>query len=149
MADGRIAAQDRRSGVHDHMADPVRMALDALAQKSDKEYKLKPFMRGCDCSFSGLENKAKELFNKGEKKEDIATYCFDYIKHALDSMTKAIIEKYGERPLLFSGGVMSNTIIRKYITERYNAFFASPVFSSDNAAGIALLASVRNENNGQ
>lgn len=138
-----------RIGVMLGLDFPAGMALDALAQKSDKEYKLKPFMRGCDCSFSGLENKAKDLFNKGEKKEDIAKYCFDYIKHALDSMTKAIIEQYGELPLLFSGGVMSNTIINKFITERYNAFFASPVFSSDNAAGIALLASVRNEKNGQ
>ncbi|MBR5773909.1 MAG: peptidase M22 [Clostridia bacterium] len=138
-----------RIGVMLGLKFPAGMALDALAQQSDKEYKIRPFMKGCDCSFSGLENKAKDLFNKGEKKEDIAKYCFDYIKCALDSMTRAIIEKYGERPLLFSGGVMSNTIIKKYITERYNAFFASPVFSSDNAAGIALLASVRNENNGQ
>ena len=138
-----------RIGVMLGLDFPAGMALDALAQKSDNEYKLKPFMRGCDCSFSGLENKAKDLFNKGEKKEDIAKYCFDYIKYALDSMTKAIIEQYGELPLLFSGGVMSNTIINKFITERYNAFFASPVFSSDNAAGIALLASVRNEENGQ
>lgn len=138
-----------RIGVMLGLDFPAGMALDALAQRSEKEYKLKPYMRGCDCSFSGLENKAKDLFNKGEKKEDIAKYCFDYIKSALDLMTGAIIEQYGRLPLLFSGGVMSNTIIKKHMTEKYDAFFASPVFSSDNAAGIALLASVRNEKNGQ
>lgn len=138
-----------RIGVMLGLDFPAGMALDRLAQLSDKEYKLKPFMRGCDCSFSGLENKAKDLFDKGEKKEDIAKYCFDYIKSALDGMTRAIIEQYGELPLLFSGGVMSNTIINKFITGKYNAFFASPVFSSDNAAGIAILAAVRNEKNGQ
>ena len=138
-----------RIGVMLGLDFPAGAALDVLAQSSDKEYKLKPFMRDCDCSFSGLENRAKDLFNKGEKKEDIAKYCFDYIKYALDSMTRAIIERYGELPLLFSGGVMSNTIINKFITERYNAFFASPIFSSDNAAGIAILASVRDEKNGR
>jgi len=60
-----------RTGVMLGLDFPAGMALDALAQKSDKEYKIKPFMRGCDCSFSGLENKTRELFNKGEKKEDI------------------------------------------------------------------------------
>ncbi|MBR5273149.1 MAG: peptidase M22 [Clostridia bacterium] len=138
-----------RIGVMLGLDFPAGAALDRLAQQSDKEYKLKPFMRGCDCSFSGLENKAKDLFNKDEKKEDIAKYCFDYIKYALDGMTKAIIEKYGELPLLFSGGVMSNSIINKFITDKYNAYFAKPIFSSDNAAGIAILAAIRNENNEQ
>jgi tRNA A37 threonylcarbamoyltransferase TsaD len=35
---------------------------------------------------------------------------------------------------------MSNSIIREIITSRFNASFAEPEFSCDNAAGIALLA---------
>ena len=34
---------------------------------------------------------------------------------------------------------MSCASIRAYFEKKYGAFFASPQFSSDNAAGIALL----------
>ena len=43
-------------------------------------------------------------------------------------------------PLVYAGGVMSNSIIRKHFEERYGAFFAEPKFSSDNASGVAILA---------
>ena len=49
-------------------------------------------------------------------------------------------EKYGGLPMIFSGGVMSNSIIRKEFEEKLGAGFAEPEFSADNAAGIALLA---------
>ena len=49
------------------------------------------------------------------------------------------LEKYGELPLLFAGGVMSNRIIKNSFEEKYNAIFAPPQFSADNSAGIAYL----------
>ena len=55
-------------------------------------------------------------------------------------MTDRLLEKYGRLPLVFAGGVMSNTIIKNSITEKYNAVFAEPCYSTDNAAGIAYLA---------
>ena len=57
-------------------------------------------------------------------------------------MTNALIAEYGKLPLIYAGGVMSNKIIRKTIEEKYGGIFALPEFSSDNAAGIAVLASV-------
>ena len=54
-------------------------------------------------------------------------------------MTKGLLEKYGELPLLFAGGVMSNRIIKNSFEEKYNAIFAPPQFSADNSAGIAYL----------
>ena len=53
---------------------------------------------------------------------------------------RVLIEKYGKLPLVYAGGVMSNSIIRKHFEERYGAFFAEPKFSSDNASGVAILA---------
>ncbi len=35
---------------------------------------------------------------------------------------------------------MYNLIIRRSFEDKYNAFFAEPMFSSDNAAGTAYLA---------
>ena len=54
-------------------------------------------------------------------------------------MTDAIIDKYGKMPVVFAGGVMSNKMIKNSFEEKYSAVFAEPVFSSDNAAGIAYL----------
>ena len=56
-------------------------------------------------------------------------------------MTEAAQQKYGRMPLLYAGGVMSNCIIKERIKGKFqNARFAFPEFSSDNAAGTALLA---------
>lgn len=61
-------------------------------------------------------------------------------------MTDAIFEKYGSMPVVYAGGVMSNKIIKNSFEEKYNAVFAEPVFSSDNAAGIAYLCFRKFEN---
>ena len=43
-------------------------------------------------------------------------------------------------PIIYAGGVMSNTLIKKYLADRFPAHFAEPALSSDNAVGIAHLA---------
>ena len=50
-------------------------------------------------------------------------------------------EKFGKTDFVFAGGVMSNSIIKKKIAERFDASFAEPALSADNAVGIAVLAS--------
>jgi N6-L-threonylcarbamoyladenine synthase len=55
-------------------------------------------------------------------------------------MTDYTLSKYPALPVLYAGGVMSSVILKDYLVKRYNALFAAPEFSSDNAAGIALLA---------
>ena len=59
---------------------------------------------------------------------------------ALDGMCGALLAEYGSMPVLFAGGVMSNSILRRALTEKYGAVFAEPAFSADNAAGAAVLA---------
>lgn len=97
-------------------------------------------MNGLDCSLSGVENKAKKMFENGESKEDISKYILTYISNSIDEMTQRIIDNYGNLPIMFVGGVMSNTLIRKQITKKYNAYFAKPDLSCDNACGIAIYA---------
>lgn len=132
-----------RVGVMLGLDFPAGMEMDKLACTSDKQYKIKPSVKGLDCSFSGIENKCKEMKNCGYKSEDIAKYCIEYIYSSLDLITSKLVEKYKDIPLVFSGGVMSNTIIRQRFEEKYNAYFAAPEFSSDNAAGIAILTSIK------
>lgn len=129
-----------RAGVMMGLTFPCGKELDKLSLLSEKEFKIRPSMNGLDCSLSGVENKAKKMFENGESKEDISKYILTYISNSIDEMTQRIIENYGNLPIMFVGGVMSNTLIRKQITKKYNAYFAKPDLSCDNACGIAIYA---------
>ena len=85
------------------------------------------------------------MLENGESKEDTAKFLLTYIADTLSEMVKNIFSEYGELPLVFAGGVMSNSIIREIITSRFQAFFAEPEFSCDNAAGIAVLTKLNFE----
>lgn len=130
-----------RAGVMMGLRFPSGAEMDVLSQKSDRDFgKIKVFSKGADVSLSGLENKCKKMLSDGESKEDISRFCFQYISSALETMTDRIIEEYGSLPLLYSGGVMSNSLIKEKLKIKYNGIFASPEFSADNAAGVAILA---------
>lgn len=134
-----------RAGVMMGLTFPCGKELDRLSLLSNKEFKIKPSMRGLDCSLSGVENKAKKMFDNSESKEDISKFVLTYIANAIDKMTQLIIEEYGNLPIMFVGGVMSNTLIRERITKKYNAYFAKPEFSCDNACGVAIYAYLKDK----
>ena len=93
-------------------------------------------------SLSGVENKCQKMLAEGERPEDIALFCLKSVEAALQSMADALLEEHPGKHLVFSGGVMSNGIIRKDFEARYDCSFAAPEFSADNAAGVAVLASL-------
>lgn len=129
-----------RTGVMLSIDFPCGVELDRLSLMSDKKFNISPSMKGNDCSLSGVENKCRSMLENGEAKEDIALFCISSVIAAADGMYKAISKKFSELPLVFSGGVSSNTLLRNYFSEKYGAIFATPQFSADNAAGIAYLA---------
>lgn len=97
---------------------------------------------GC-CCLSGVENKCRLMLENKEPKEKVAAYCLAFIEETLAEMTDFVLNKYGKLPLLFAGGVMSNSIIRERMENEFECSFASPEFSSDNGAGAAYLAFIR------
>lgn len=129
-----------RAGVLMGLNFPCGSELDKMAQSSEKDYRIKPSMQGLSCSLSGVENKVKKMLENGERHNDVAKFVISYICSTLDEMTSRILDKYGNLPLVYAGGVMSNSIINKTLSEKYGAHFASPEYSSDNAAGIAIYA---------
>ncbi len=130
-----------RVGVMLGLGFPCGGALDALAVKfNGKVQKKKPSVKGLDISLSGLENMAKKLYADTSDAAAVAAFVFNYIADAIIAMTDAYIDKYGAMPTVYAGGVMRNTIIRKKLSERFDAYFAEPDMSSDNAVGTAALA---------
>ena len=121
---------------------PAGKELDALSLNGQLPQKIKISMKGADCSISGLENKASDLLKKGTPKEDIAYFTFAYLGEVIDRMTLELKSQFGDIPFVFAGGVMSTSYIRKLITEKHGAFFASTELSSDNAVGTAVMTSI-------
>lgn len=128
-----------RVGIMLDLPFPAGPELEKLALRTDKSFSVHPTMRGSDCSLSGIENRCQTMLAQGMPKEEIASFCLQSILAALDGMAASLLRKYAGLPLLFAGGVMSNSILRAALTRKYGAIFAEPAFSTDNAAGVAVL----------
>ena len=122
---------------------PCGKQLEALAAKSGESFKVKPVLKDGSCCLSGVENQCRAMLEKGAKPEDIALYCLSFIYATAKGMTEFALEKQGTLPVVFAGGVMSDRIIRERLERDFEAYFAEPAFSCDNAAGTAVFAKLK------
>ena len=129
-----------RIGVYMGLSFPAGREMEALALKNKKKIpKSKPKIKKYEFNLSGLENLAIKLY-EGERDASLtAAFVFDYITAALISVCEAYESENGKTRFVFAGGVMSNSIIKRRLSERFDAIFAEPALSSDNAVGIAAL----------
>ena len=137
-----------RAGVMMGLSFPCGKELEALALNSAEKYNPKVCVKGGNCSLSGVENQCRKMLESGESKENVARYCLDFICKTIEKMTEYALAEYGNLPLVYAGGVMSNSIIRNKIQSRFGASFAQPDFSCDNAAGVAILAAIKGDAHG-
>lgn len=96
---------------------------------------------GFSFNMSGLENKAVQLYEESMDTGKVACYVLSFISETLEKITVNLLNEYGEIPVIYSGGVMSSVFLRNRLS-KYGRF-ASPELSSDNAAGIALSAAIK------
>ena len=129
-----------RAGVLMGLHFPCGRELSELADKGALPEKPKICVEGLYCNLSGLENKVVGLLDRSTPKEDTALYVIEFIKLTLDRLCENLRAEYPEIPIVCAGGVCSNKMISAHLTNKYGASFAAPEFSSDNAAGCALLA---------
>ena len=129
-----------RAGVLLKLPFPCGKALDELSKASQKKLPIGAVkMNGAYFSMSGLQNKFEKFIRQGEQPCDCAAFLFESIARALEKSTIALRETYGALPVLFAGGVMSNSHIRARLSNLNDVYFASRELSSDNACGTALL----------
>lgn len=115
---------------------PAGKALDALSKEADVKDFYKPKTAGMSFSLSGVEQKMHKLIDSGEKAENVAYFTLRSMIAAVEAATNNAKAKYGDLPVLYSGGVASNSLLRE-VTE--NGIFAEPKYSTDNAMGTAIL----------
>ena len=128
-----------RVGVAMGLSFPCGAELEKLALSYDGKIPHSPVcVKDGFCNLSGLENKAVKLYEETQNKNLVAAYVLDFIGATLEKITEDIKADFCEYPVVYSGGVMSCSILQKRL-KKENTYFAEPKFSSDNAAGIALL----------
>lgn len=117
---------------------PSGKALDALAQQGDERpYPIR--LKGLEFSFSGMQNQVQQRWQKGADAAQVARFAIGTICRTVDLTTREALLQYPGEPVVFSGGVSSNTLLREWLCD-YERVFAPPQFSTDNALGVAVLA---------
>lgn len=127
-----------RTGVLLGLDFPAGKAMDELAQRG-KDQKFNVKLSGFTFSLSGMENKVKAMVEQAVEKADIARFALLTVADVVRRATLSALEQYPGLPVLCSGGVASNTLLRR-VMEPLGAVFAQPRFSTDNAMGVAILA---------
>ncbi len=131
-----------RIGVYMGLSFPAGAELERLALENTKKLpKKKISADGININLSGLENMAIKLYEETQDKPLTAAFVLEYVADALIHMSASYIEEFGNAPIVYAGGVMSNSIIKNKLKNNFDAYFATPALSSDNAVGIAVLAS--------
>ena len=125
-----------RAGQQLGLRFPSGRELDALSQKAQPVKPWVPKVRDLRFSLSGLEHKMKERVAKGDEPCDIARFVLESLAAVVIAATKQARERYGDLPVLYSGGVASNSLLRQRIPDGY---FAEPKYSTDNSMGCAIL----------
>ena len=129
-----------RVGVAMGLKFPCGAELEKLAAEySGKIKKHNICVKDGVCNLSGAENIAVKIYNDTGDKRAAAAFLFDFIGRTLVAMRDSLIERFGNMPIIYAGGVMSNRIMRDMLAADCEAYFSEPQFSADNAAGIATL----------
>jgi len=119
---------------------PAGKHLDALRHGAEMTEVFKVKCPGMEFSLSGVQNKVEQFHEKHQNATETAAYALRCICQAVFAATKNAQKAYPGLPVVFSGGVASNSMLRERVQE-LKPIFAEPQYSTDNAMGVAVLAS--------
>ena len=114
---------------------PAGKELDRLSRDAVQRERYDAKLNGLTFSLSGVEHKMKQMLEKGADRSEVAYFSLDSIISAVERVTARALEQYGDLPVLYSGGVSSNSLLR----ERVSGIYPAPEFATDNAMGTAIL----------
>ena len=89
-------------------------------------------------SLSGVQNKVQQYFEKCNDPVETAGFALRCVSNAVFLATKNALKAYPGYEVVFSGGVASNSMLRK-VMQPLNCVFSEPQYSTDNALGVAVL----------
>ncbi len=118
---------------------PSGKHLDALSQEATGKDLFTVKCTDMAFSLSGVQNKVQQFHTAHGAPAETAGYALRCVAKAVYLATAQALKAYPGLPVVFSGGVASNSLLRQVIAP-LNPIFAQPQYSTDNAMGVAVLA---------
>ena len=117
---------------------PSGKMLDMLSREASNTDVFRVKCTESTFSLSGVQNKVAQYFEKSRNKAETAAFALRCVCNAVLQATKNANQKYPDFPVVFSGGVASNSMLRQEFSGT-DAIFAQPQYSTDNGMGVAVL----------
>jgi len=117
---------------------PSGRHLDALSQEAVGTELFKVKCNAMEFSLSGVQNKVQQYHAEKNDPAETAGYALRCVCSAVYLATKQALQEYPGLEVVFSGGVASNSMLRKVLSD-FEPVFAEPKYSTDNAMGVAVL----------
>ena len=118
---------------------PSGKHLDYLSREAVQKDVFKVKCANMEFSLSGVQNKVQQYHAQHGIPAETAGYALRCVAKAVYTATEQALKAYPGLPVVFSGGVASNSLLRE-TTAPLHPIFAQPQFSTDNAMGVAVLA---------
>ena len=118
---------------------PAGKHLDQLSREAVGSEVFRVKCPGMEFSLSGVQNKVQQFHSQQLCAEETAAYALRCVAYAVRKATENALKEYSGLPVVFSGGVASNSMLREILSP-LNPVFAEPQYSTDNAMGVAVLA---------
>ena len=117
---------------------PAGKHLDALWRNAEKNDVFRVKCPELSFSLSGVQNKVSQYFDVCKNQTETAAYALRCVCAAVYAATENALKQYPGLPVVFSGGVASNSMLREKIAP-LNPIFSQPQYATDNAMGVAVL----------
>ena len=117
---------------------PSGKHLDALSREANFTDVFKVKCPALEFSLSGVQNKVQQFHSKHGIPAETAAFALRCVAAAVSLATANACSAYPGLPVIFSGGVASNSLLRTAL-EPFSPVFAPVEFSTDNAMGVAVL----------
>ena len=116
---------------------PSGKHLDQLSQTATGRDRFKVKCNDMVFSLSGVQNKVQQYHQEHDAAET-AAFALRCVCCAVLTATTQAQKAYPGLPVVFSGGVASNSMLRQEL-KGLNPVFSEPQYSTDNAMGVAVL----------
>ena len=118
---------------------PSGKHIDALSATASIRETFRVKCNGASFSLSGVQNQVQHFHAKHDNPAETAAYALRCVAGAVFQATENARKDYPGLPIVFSGGVASNSLLRERM-KPFDPVFAPPQYSTDNALGVAVLA---------
>jgi len=144
-----------RIGVAMGLSFPAGPQLEQLAREAAGEFRVSSAVDGLAFSFSGPEASLLRAIAAGNvSRAEIARATEQCIANTLEKVLRHAAEQGFPREVLIVGGVAANQYVRERLIKRLEhpavgmkLYFCDPVYSGDNAYGVAMLGWMKQKAN--